>query len=139
MTLNRLSGLVSVFIGMILMFWIIPNQTETVDEGWLRPATLPMITAVIVMVAGLVQSIFPKGTVQFEWRPSTKALLYLVMGIGGLWLMHGIGFIMAAPVLMLALMLKVGERRWIWLFSGVVLLPALIWFCVDFLLKRPLP
>ena len=127
------------FIGMILMFWIIPNQTETVDEGWLRPATLPMITAAIIIAAGLIQSIFPKGTVQIKWRASTKALLYLLMGIGGLWLIHWVGFIMATPVLMLALMLKVGERRWAWLFSGVIFLPALIWFCVDFLLKRPLP
>jgi putative tricarboxylic transport membrane protein len=139
MTLNRLSGLFSVVAGMILLFWVIPHQTETVDYGWLKPATLPKITAVIIIIAGLIHFIFPKGTAHIDFPVAAKAALFLGIGVAGLWLMHLAGFIFAAPVLMLVMMLKVGERRWQWLLSGVILLPAFIWLCVDFLLKRPLP
>lgn len=139
MTLNRWSGLVAVMAGLILFFWVIPHHTEIVDSGWLRPTTLPKITAVIIMAAGLVHVVFPKGTAQLDAPAAGRALLYLVIGVSGLWLMHVLGFIIAAPLLMLVLMLKVGERRWKWILSGVVGLPAIIWFCVDFLLKRPLP
>lgn len=121
------------------MFWIIPDQTEAVDEGWLGPDTLPRITAVIVMAAGLVHTLFPRGEAQIDRPAAGKAFVYLVMGGGGLWLMHLVGFIPAAPMLVLAVMLTVGERRPVWLAAGVAGLPALIWFCVDFLLKRPLP
>jgi putative tricarboxylic transport membrane protein len=139
MTLNRWSGLFSVAVGMILLFWMIPHHTETVDSGWLKPATLPKIAAGIIIAAGLIHFIFPRGTAQMDLPAAGRALLFFVIAVAGLWLMHLTGFIITAPVLMLVLMLKIGEKRWQWLLTGVIFMPAFIWFCVDFLLKRPLP
>ncbi len=139
MTLNRLSGLLAGFVGMLLLFWIIPNHTETADSGWLKPSTLPNITAIIIILSGGIHFLFPKGSAKLDLEVSARAGLFLGIGVLGVSLMHMAGFIIAAPVLMLVLMLTVGERRWPWLVIGVILLPAFIWFCVDFLLKRPLP
>lgn len=124
---------------MILLFLIIPNQTEAVDYGWLKPATLPTITAVIITLAGILHAIFPKGGVELELSSMLRAFLILFIGVLGLCLMKYAGFIVAAPLLMLVLMSVIGERRWQWLLVGIILLPGFIWFCVDYLLKRPLP
>jgi len=137
--LNRLSGLFSAFAGCLLIFWVIPNHTETADYGWLKPATLPNIASIIIIISGLIHFIAPRGDAKLDPAVSGRALLFLIVGVSGLGLMHFAGFIVAAPVLMLVFMLMVGEKRWLWLISGVILLPATIWFCVDFLLKRPLP
>ena len=139
MTLNRLSGLFSALAGCLLLFWVIPNHTEIADSGWLKPASLPNITAIIIIVSGLIHFYAPRGDAKLDLAVSGRALLFLGIGVLGIWLMHIAGFIFAAPGLMLVLMLMVGEKRWQWLFFGIILLPASIWFCVDFLLKRPLP
>ncbi len=139
MTLNRLSGLFSALVGCLLFFWVIPNHTEISDSGWLRPATLPNITAIIIIFSGVIHFFAPKGDAKLDWAVSARALLFLSIGVAGLGLMHLAGFIVAAPILMLVFMLMVGEKRWRWLVSGIIVLPAAIWFCVDFLLKRPLP
>jgi len=139
MILNRLSGLFAAIVGIILLFWVIPNHTETVDYGWLRPATLPKITVFIIIIAGTVHFIFPRGTAELDFASAGRSALFLGIGVAGLWLMNISGFSIGAPVLMLALMIIIGERRWQWLLSGVIMLPAFIWLCVDYLLKRPLP
>ena len=139
MTLNRFSGLLALLAGLLLLFWVIPNHTETADSGWLHPATLPNITAIIIILSGGIHFFFPMGTAELDLKATAKSGLFLGIGLLGLVLMHFAGFIIAAPILMLVIMLKVGERRWLWLLSGVVFLPAVIWFFVDFLLKRPLP
>lgn len=139
MTLNRLSGLVAAGAGALMIFWMIPAQTEPADFGWLKPDTLPRITALILIGAGLVHFIFPKGTAELAPGAAARTALFLGVSVLAVAFMGAAGFIFAAPVLMLALMLMVGERRWYWLVTGVVLLPSAIWFCVDFLLNRPLP
>jgi len=139
MTLNRLSGLVVAVTGGILLAWIIPRHTESVSFGWLQPATLPNITAVIILAAGLIQLIFPAGRVDFDGAFSLRVALFFTIGTLGLVLMGFLGFIIAAPVLALVLMLIIGERRPPWMVGGILLLPAGIWFCVAYLLDRPLP
>lgn len=135
---NRISGIVISLFGIVLLFYIIPNQTEAVDYGWLKPATLPSIAAVIITVSGLLHSVWPKGELEFEFTSALRALLFFFIGILGLWLMT-VNYLVAAPLLMLMLMWVIGERRWKWFCIGVVLLPAGLWFCIDYLLKRPLP
>lgn len=135
---NRISGILISLFGIVLLFYIIPNQTEAVDYGWLKPATLPSIAAVIITISGLLHSVWPKGELEFEFTSALRALLFFFIGILGLWLMT-VNYLVAAPLLMLMLMWVTGERRWKWFCIGVVLLPAGLWFCIDYLLKRPLP
>lgn len=136
---NRLSGLLVSLFAVGILFVLIPTQTETVDYGWLRPATLPSIATVIIFIAGAIHLFFPRGKAELNVSAACRALLFLFIGITGLWAMQVIGFVAAAPFMMLAFMIGIGERRWPWLLIGVVLLPAFIWFCIDYLLKRPLP
>lgn len=135
---NRISGIFVSLFGVVVLFFVIPNQIEIVDYGWLKPATLPSLAAIIIIVSGALHSVFPKGGVEFEPALALRALLIFSIGVLGLWLMT-VKYLIAAPLLMLVLMWVIGERRWGWLFIGVVLLPTSIWFCVDYLLQRPLP
>ena len=139
MTLNRLSGLVVVILGAILFFWIIPDQTEIADSGWLKPATLPKITSITIILSGVIHFIFPTGKAEFDVAFSLRVGLFFVISVIGLYLMNLIGFVLAAPILILVIMIIVGERRPLWLVSGIILLPASIWFCVNLLLNKPLP
>ncbi|PIE56126.1 MAG: hypothetical protein CSA34_05285 [Desulfobulbus propionicus] len=136
---NRLSGLFVFLLGLLLFFFLIPLQTEEVDYGWLHPDTLPSVAAIVIGAAGLLHCLFPKGEGRLHLRHGMRTLIFLGLGIAGLWGMDVAGFAVAAPVMMLVIMLVVGERRWVWLIAGVILLPAVIWFCIDLLLKRPLP
>ena len=120
MTLDRISGLVLAVFGAILLFWIIPRHTETVDYGWLRPATLPIITAVVVIISSIVHSLFPTGKAEFDVPQALRAGLIFVISLIGLYVMHIAGFLVAAPLLVMVLMLLIGERRPLWLFAGIV-------------------
>ena len=139
MTLNRISGLVVAVFGIILLLWIIPRHTETVDYGWLRPATLPIITTVIVIISSIVHLLFPTGKAEFDVPLALRAGLFFVISLIGLYVMHLAGFLIAAPLLVMVLMLLIGERRPLWLFAGIVLIPLAMWSSIELLLKRPLP
>ena len=139
MTLNRLSGVVVIIFGIILLLWIIPRHTETVDYGWLRPATLPNVTAIIIVISSIIHVLFPSGTAEFKVRPAIYAGFFFVISLAGLYMMRLLGFLIAAPLLVMVLMLMVGERRPHWLFTGVVMVPLAIWSSIELLLKRPLP
>ncbi|MDT8377907.1 MAG: tripartite tricarboxylate transporter TctB family protein [Desulfotignum sp.] len=139
MMLNRFSGLVVAVMGAVLVFWIIPWQTESVNAGWLKPATLPRIIAIIIFLTGAIQFVFPTGSAAFDLASSLRIGLFFLIALAGIYLMEIVGFVFVAPVLILVIMILIKERRLLWLVSGIFLLPAAIWFCVDFLLDKPLP
>ena len=139
MTVNRLSGVVVTVFGIILLFWIIPRHTEPVNYGWLRPTTLPNVTAIIIVISSIIHVLFPLGTAEFEVQPAMRAGFFFVISLAGLFMMRLLGFLIAAPLLVMVLMLMVGERRPLWLFTGVVMIPLGIWSSIELLLKRPLP
>jgi len=138
MTLNRISGLVVAVFGIILLFWIIPRHTEPVDYGWLRPATLPNVTAIVVIISSIIHVIFPSGKTEFDGQLAMRAGLFFMISLAGLFLMHHVGFLIAAPLLVTVLMLLVGERRPLWLATGIGLVPLGIWSAIELLLKRSL-
>lgn len=139
MTLNRLSGVVVAVFGLLLLFWIIPRHTESVHFGWLKPTTLPNITAVVMVITGIIHVIFPAGTAEFDVQPAVRAGIFFVISLAGLFIMHHLGYLIAAPLLAMVFMLLVGERRPLWLFAGVVMVPLGIWSSIELLLNRPLP
>lgn len=136
---NRFLGLFFAAFGLLMLFVIIPQQTEIIDYGWMRPQTLPNAMAVVIAVAGVVLALCPRGEVSFEWRPAGRAAVYLAVVAGGVWLIDRFGFELIAPLLALALMLLIGERRPGWLALGVAGIPLAIWLAVAVLLDRPLP
>lgn len=136
---NRISGLVVALFGILILIWFIPQQTETADATWLTPATLPAITAVIMIISSLIQIIFPAGKNDFDLKLSLRAGLFLLLTVASLFLIIKLGFIYTAPVMMAVLMFMVGERRPVWLITGILLTPFTIWWVVESLLRRPLP
>jgi putative tricarboxylic transport membrane protein len=139
MTLNRLSGLVMALLGAVMIFWVIPDQTETVRQGWLEPDTLPNMIMALVILLGLFHFILPTGTATFDVKISLRIGLFFGIALASLYLMSIAGYLIAAPVMVLVIQLLIGERRPLWLISGVVLLPAGIWLAVNGLLELPLP
>jgi putative tricarboxylic transport membrane protein len=139
MTLNRISGFFVAVAGAIALLWIIPNQTEIADSGWLRPATLPKITSIVIIMTGLVQFALPTGKAEFQLTLTLRVILFFVISLLSLYLMNLLGFLIAAPALVLIVMILIGERRRLWLVSGFCLMPLAIWVAVDILLNRPLP
>ena len=139
MTLNRASGLGVIIAGLVLLFWIIPHQTEIADFGWLKPATLPKICAVIIIITGVLHCIFPTGKAEFDIESSLRVGLFFLISCIGLYVIGLIGFVFGAPLLIAVIMFFVGEHRPVWLVSGIILLPAVIWLCISVLLNKPLP
>lgn len=136
---NRLLGLFVALLGLVLLFAVIPWQTEVIETGWMRPQTLPNATAAVITVSGLMLALRPRGAVDFEWRATGRAALYLALVAAGVWLISRFGFELVAPLLALTLMLVIGERRPFWLLLGGAGIPFAIWLAVPVLLDRPLP
>ena len=67
-------------------------------------------------------------------RQMVRAGLVVGSLAGAVGLMSVIGFMLVSPVLALVLMRIGGERRPLWLVVGALVMTALIWFCVAFLL-----
>ncbi len=125
--------------GIVLLFWIIPNQTESVAFGWLKPNTLPNIMTIVIIILGLFHFILPSGKAEFDIKLSLRIGLFFIITMASLYFMTVVGFLIAAPIMVMIVMILIGERRWLWLISSIVLGPAVIWAAVDLLLNRPLP
>ena len=136
---NRLSGLAVALVGITLLTVIIPNQVEVVDYGWVRPETVPNAMAIALILLGLAQAVSAIGTMSWRIGPALRALGFLAITTAAVWAMGRFGFVVAAPVMMLVLMLLIGERRPLWLGLGVLAMPAAIWWTVIRLLDRTLP
>ncbi|MEM8849044.1 MAG: tripartite tricarboxylate transporter TctB family protein [Pseudomonadota bacterium] len=136
---DRASGLALVALSVLLLAVVFPAGIETVERGWVRPITLPRAMAVLIGICGAL----------IAWRarphaaPDVAQSLHALAVWGGLALgvaaVAAVGFLLAGPVLALALMLGTGERRPLWLLTGTVLVPAAIWALVVMGLDRPLP
>ncbi len=125
--------------GLLMLFVIIPAQTEAVDYGWLRPDTLPVVTCWVVTACGLWQATLTPAQVRPRARVVARLLLYLIVAFSAVWAMTRLGFLVLAPILVLLLNLLAGERRVAWLAAQTVCVPLVIWLLVDVLLGRPLP
>jgi putative tricarboxylic transport membrane protein len=139
MLINRGSGLAVALAGFALLLFVIPDQVEVVDYGWVRPETVPNAMAVALIGFGLLQAVMPTGETSWRIRPALRALGYLAVTALAVWAMGRFGFIAIAPVMVLVLMLLIGERRLLWLGLGVLVLPTVIWVTVIQLLDRTLP
>ncbi|MGD8292019.1 MAG: hypothetical protein PVF37_09970, partial [Desulfobacterales bacterium] len=76
---------------------------------------------------------------EFDLALALRASLFFVISLIGLGLMYFVGFLIAAPLLVMVLMLLIGERRPLWLIAGIVMIPLAMWSSIVLLLNRPLP
>lgn len=138
MGLERTITFIVILLSLVMLFFIMPNQIETVDYGRVIPSTVPTLVLWIIIGAGVVQLFQSREVIKFE-----AVILIRVVGFVGLLLaavfaMERFGFEYTAPVLALLIMLAIGERRWHWLLLGGVVIPIGVWLIVEQLLDRPL-
>lgn len=136
---DRISGLFFMALGLAMYFWINPTYIETVEGGNLSPDTLPNIISIILAISGAFVLIKPTNHRIRDPALMAKTGLYVALLTTGLWAMSWFGFEYVAPVLALAIIWLIGERRPLWIALGVVVMPAIIWFLVTQLLGRALP
>lgn len=139
MSAERLYGVASALFGLALLLWIIPAQTQDIGSGMLSPASFPKIAASVILISGL-------GLAAFSAPPSylRLAAFLRVTGIvaltgAAIQAMLWWGYLLAAPVLTFALMWICGERRRLWLITGALLCPLIIWAIFVPGLGRVLP
>ena len=139
MLVNRLSASFFIFLGLSLIYFIFPVEIESLDYGWVRPQTLPNICALLLIIFGIVQFIFPKGKVVLEFEQILWSGVFVSVAFIAVFGFHKFGFIYTAPIFALSIMLLIGEKRILWLLLGVFLIPFLILLIVEQLLGRLLP
>ncbi|MAF49357.1 MAG: tripartite tricarboxylate transporter TctB family protein [Rhodospirillales bacterium] len=139
MSLARVLGAASAVIGAGFLLLLIPWQTETVRSAALFPGTFPTVAAVLIIVSGIVQWAKPTGTAIFEPDKMLKAVYVVAFCLAGTLALELVGYLFAAPLLVGAVMLLSGERRWFWFAVGLIVLPTFIWFIFEIILRRPLP
>lgn len=138
-TLNRLSGLFFFAFGLTLLIWLIPEHTETVDYGWMRPDTLPKACAWGLLGLGLIQTALPSGTIGPDGGEALWVAVLAALSALAVWAMGKVGFLIVAPVFAVLLVALIREKRWPWIAAAVAGAPALTWLVVSVLLNRPLP
>lgn len=136
---DRIAGMVVATLGLVLLFVIFPIAIEDIDDGSIRPDTVPNVLAGILVICGIFLAVKPGEQVERSSQELMMVLLYLAVIPAGLFAMSRFGFAIVSPFLALAIMLIFGERRPIWLTLGAVGMPAAIWLLVVQILERPLP
>lgn len=139
MNADRASGAFFLLFGLSLYFLIIPNYVEVVDGSNISPDTMPKFIAIVIAVCGGILMIKPTSQTIRDPRKMAITGMYIAVLTLGIYTMSLWGFEYAAPVLAFVIMWLIGERRPLWLLSGVVIMPTLIWFIVTYLLERALP
>ena len=141
MSADRISGLVFLVLGVMMLTIIIPEFVETAEGGVIQPATLPALLSWVMAGCGAWMVLRPTrfdGKLRLpDGAGIRSAGLYAAVLGGGVLLMGAFGFLPVAPGLALVIMLMIGERRWGWLGAGVAAVPAAIWG-FALLLGRPL-
>jgi len=77
---NRLPGAFVAAGGLILVLYIVPNHTEPVDYGWMRPQTLPMICGAALVLLGILNALLPGAPAGFSVGEVNRAGLTLNTG-----------------------------------------------------------
>ena len=139
MSADRVSGTFFLLFGLAMYFLVIPEYVEVTDEGNISPSTMPNIISLVIAFFGAVLVLKPTPHQLQDKRFIIKTAGYVAIFAGGIYAMSLFGFETIGPVLALAIMLMIGERRPLWLGAGVILMPLIIWFLVTHVLGRALP
>ncbi len=138
--MDRISGALVMAFALGLWVFVIPDQVDAADYGWMRPRTLPQILAVTLLVLGALLVLLPsRDRDATAAGPAVPVAIGAGLAGGGVLAMGLWGFALAAPALALAAAVFAGERRWPWLLATGIAVPAAIWALVTVFLGRPLP
>ncbi len=136
---DRISGIFFLLFGLAMYLYVNPNYIEATEGGNISPNTVPNIVSIVMAVCGGLLALKPTNHRAHSSRSMAITGFYVALLTVGLYAMSWFGFEYVAPVLALAIMWAIGERRPLWLGLGVVVVPAVIWFLVTQILGRALP
>lgn len=140
MTTDRvLGGIVVLFGGLLLAWWIPANVTAT-GTLFPNPALFPKIAAWLFIILGFAQMVFVRTETPATTGP--QLLLFAAAAaatLAAMLLIDRTGYLVAAIGLMAATCAITGERRPLWTAGVVVALPVAIWLLFEQVLGRPLP
>jgi len=136
---DRWTGAFFLLFGLAMYFMVIPTFVEVTDEGNIAPSTMPNWLSIIIALGGAALIVKPTQHQTQSLKSFAITGAYAGALVIGVFAMSYFGFVYVGPVLALAIMLMIGERRPLWLFAGTVIMPATIWFFVEHLLHRVLP
>lgn len=136
---DRWTGAFFLLFGLAMYFMVIPAFVEVTDEGNIAPSTMPNWLSIIIALSGAALIVKPTQHQAHDLRTFLITGAYVVVLVIGIFAMSYLGFVYVGPILALAIMLMIGERRPFWLFAGTVIMPAIIWFFVQHVLHRVLP
>ena len=139
MSAERLVTVSIILFGMIFLLWVVPAQVEEVTYGRIVPSSLPIACLFIITAFAVVQFFVSKHKIDIHLPTLFRAIFFTALMAASVWLMRKLGFVIVSPILALAVMIFVGEKRWYWLVLGGPILPIGIWFIVVHVLDRPLP
>ncbi len=130
-------------LGVSLLAWIIPNNTE--DSGYgLSPALLPNALAVLILATSLV--LLFQTLRSEDARPSNISLrdllrlgLFSAIIFGAFPLMGAIGFIPGAAVTLVLLQLMCGQRSVPGIIAVTAGMTAAAWALLVYVVHVPLP
>lgn len=136
---DRVSGAFFLLFGLAMYFYVNPNYIENVDTGNIAPNTLPNIVSVVIAICGGLLVLKPTDHQTRSFSKMALTGVYVAIMAASIYAMSIFGFEYIGPVMALAIMWMIGERRPMWLAIGVIGMPAIIWFLVTQALERALP
>ena len=138
MTTDRIITGVILLFALAFLFLIVPQQVEEVDYSRIVPATVPKLALYIIAGAAAVQLYTGREKIRINQLVCLRAAIFVGVMTLGVWAMGRLGFEYVAPVMALAIMWLMGERRWLWLALGGFVLPLGTWLLVERVLDRAL-
>ena len=137
-SVDKASGGFFLLLGLALYFLVIPIFVEQVEGGNIQPDAIPNAVSIVLAVSGLLLMLKPTMLQIQPARHFLAATFYKTILGAATYAMTRFGLMYIAPFLALLVMLKIGERRALWLSIGVIGMPALIWVLVAQVLDRGL-
>lgn len=143
------SGLGFTAFSLLLLFWIIPTQTQQGQWYGLSPAFMPNAIAGAMCLAGIcliLQSIFggPKPGEEEEPLPVGKLELGMVaLSVGiilaGMLTTSYFGIWIGGPLMIGALMVFMGQRDWRVILPTATIPVGVVYAVATYVLRSPLP
>lgn len=134
-------------LGLVVLFVIIPAEAEGDTWSGVSPLFFPTIVATgftVSCAALLAQAILKPGGYEGMAAPLKRAnfgffLIACAIILGMVLLIHFIGFLWGAPLLVAGLMLFMGERNWLRIVPMSVIPVVVMYFFITKVLTAPLP
>ena len=140
------AGLILVLFGALMLAWVIPAQTERVEDISLQPAFYPnlaagalVLFATMLLVTRFVRSADDDGEAPLALRNWGNLVLVSAMMLAALAAFDYLGFLAGGIGLVAVLMFYMGVRNVPLLASVSIGTPVAIWLFFEVLLERPLP